>query len=656
MAFRNILKLIVSKQQNRAKFTVFHTFSTMAAELASVEKNDCYLYDISEHVSNSLELMYFDSSITEVQQTKLEDEKLEIDESKISRNSTSTSNECSTCQVSFIADSKSEAKRAHYKSDLHRLNLKRSINKLSPLNEAQFDELLERSSIESLSGSEDSSNEDDEDENDSQTKLHTIFEKLTVEKPDQSNDDENTVSHLNTKSPFLLFKSDLLSKDKAFGVYKSVFTEQQIASNPINTIKKLSQEPVKSKSLALFMIGGGHFAAAIISHRRKSIKGNSNQKESKQEQEVDLIDSKTFHRYTTRRKQGGSQSASDNARGKANSAGSSIRRYNEQALIKEVRELLSSWKTHLADCESIFIRANGASNRKILIGYEGSILQNNDPRIRSFPFTTKRATKSELVKAWVQLSYLNIVDIPKANDKLSKRLQHERENLENSTKQQSKSPNCEQDISLEAKHSNELINLLKKSKAPMLINYIRKNKLSPNFELEPKKRFLHHPTLLHFASSQGLHHMVQILLINLKCDPTITNEFGKTACELSANHITRKSFQISRFSLGEQYCDWDFAQVGNAKSKEDFDKEEEQNKKQESLDKIKSIEEELAKKTELELKRPTYSSGGTLGGSQKIFNQVSETGGLTEQQKLRLMREQRARAAEARFSKTKDSQ
>ena len=56
---------------------------------------------------------------------------------------------------------------------------------------------------------------------------------------------------------------------------------------------------------------------------------------------------KAFHRYVTRRKQGGRQSVADGAKS-IKSAGSSIRRHNEAMLTREIRELLHSWApTHL---------------------------------------------------------------------------------------------------------------------------------------------------------------------------------------------------------------------------------------------------------------------------------------------------------------------
>lgn len=622
-----------------------------------IDVNDLYLYDLPEKILGSLELIYFDSSTTVVPSQSVPptpNQLVEVTKGTKEDKPIQNGNVCSVCKLQFDLKASQNEKRDHYRSDYHRLNLKRSISNLPPLSESEFDRLIEEESIESISGSDDSSESETEDELSSSTKLDTIIEKIdsvSIDKNETNDDEEEgTISYLNTNSPFIYFKSVLIPEEKVFGVYKSVFTERQLQEDPLEALRLFSNPPIKTKKSALLMIGGGHFAGAIISHIPKNIKGNApNFKESKQEQLTNIIESKTFHRYTTRKKQGGSQSASDNARGKANSAGSSIRRYNEQALTREVRDLLSSWKGHIDDCTNIYIRANGPSSKRILVGYDGCVLHNGDDRIRSFPFTTKRATTSELKKAWSNLSYLTIHDMPKANEKLKKRLQKQRDNLKNSQQQHSKKP---EEIVLDEndKHSNELISFLKKSKAPMLINYIHKNNLSPNHELSPKDQYVHNPTLLHFASSQGLSHMVQVLMVNLKADPTISNHFGKTPFELAGNTATRRAFQIARHSLGEDYCDWQLSKVGNPKSKEEVEREQKEEQKKIDEEKKKMIEEELAKRTEMELKKPTYSSGGTLGGG-KVPISLGETSGLSEQQKMRIMREQRARAAEARMKR-----
>lgn len=535
---------------------------------------DFYIYNLLDKVINSLELLYFDSKTSE---------SVKADEPP--KTSQPPPNQHDT---------------EYYKSDLYRYNLKRKLNGLPPVTEQQFDKLLEEESIESLSGSDDES--DDED------KLQHLIQKLDVK--DDDNDDESTVSHLNTKSPFILFGSPLVPADKAIGVYKAVFSPSQL-DNPTESL----HFPKTGKS-ALFMIGGGHFAGAIISHTRKNTRGNApTTKESIQEQAVDIIQSKTFHRYTTRRKQGGSQSASDNARGKANSAGSSIRRYNEQALIQEVRELLHDWKNQLAECTAIYIRANGASNRKVLVG-EGSPIQANDPRLRGFPFTTRRATTSELKRAWVELTHLHVVDMPKVEKKKETPKRIEKTTV---------SPPPPPTNTL----STDLITLLKKQKAPKLINFVKQNSIDVNeFRLD----YTHTPTLLHYAAANGLGHMVQVLLVNLKANPIVYNAAGRTPAEV-ADTSARKVFQIVRHKLGEEYCDWNAAKVAPPKSKEEIEQEERTLHEQLELEKKQLIQQELTKP---EPKKVTPSFDLT---------------GLSDQQKMRVLREQRARAAEARMKR-----
>ncbi|CAK7905342.1 protein Vms1p [[Candida] anglica] len=634
---------------NQARVTFFHSTATNLIYLAITEMSttapakppaveNLYLYNLQPKIAESLELMYFDSSVSVVVQPSNENSK-EVSPSPENIVKPGHASTCTSCAVEITSP---EERRNHYKSDFHRFNIKRSIEKLDPVSEEEFENLIEGQSIESLSGSDASSDEENDEEEEREDKLANALEGLDLQGDD---DEENVVSHLNTKSAFMYLRSSVLSSGKVFGIYKCLFSPQQLLNSPMESLLTLSQPPVKSKKSALFMIGGGHFAGAIISHIAKNTRGNPpHAKETRQEQAVNVIVSKTFHRYTTRRKQGGSQSANDNGKGKAVSAGSSIRRYNEQALIKDVRELLTTWKQHLSECEFIFIRANGPSNRKIMVGYEGCEITNNDPRLRTFPFTTKRATATELKRAWAELSYLHVVDTPKEDAREKRRLQQRQEQLKNSQVQHKKE--AEAVISPQEKHTSEIISILKKSKAPLLINYLKKNKLSPDFPLEPKSQYIHNPTLTHYAAAHGLTHMVQILLVNLKADPTIESESHKTPAELSANPATRKAFQIARYSLGEDYCDWKAAKVGAAKSKEEFLKEEQAEQDLVSQEKKRLIQEELAKKTELELKAPRVFGGGILGGS---ITQSADMNKLSDQQKMRIMREQRARAAEARL-------
>lgn len=90
-----------------------------------------------------------------------------------------------------------------------------------------------------------------------------------------------------------------------------------------------------------------------------------------------------------RKKQGGSQALNDNAKSKAVSAGAMLRRYGEQALQEEIRALMKEWAEDLDASERIFLRASTHGKRSFW-GYEGAVLEKTDPRIRVFPFPTRR--------------------------------------------------------------------------------------------------------------------------------------------------------------------------------------------------------------------------------------------------------------------------
>ncbi|CCE82878.1 Piso0_002633 [Millerozyma farinosa CBS 7064] len=594
-----------------------------------MDLNNINIFNIDAEVLESLQLLLFDSNAEKVD-TNHNEPDFDTEPTK------SQSNDLKARQKVI----------GEPVSDLEKLNQKRSLKGLEKLSETEFEGFLEEQSIDSISGSDTSDNEFEAETGHQIPKMDGILERLDEFSIDNSGDQETSISHLNTRSPLIFFKSKYNANEKCFGVYKEMFSSSGI-KDPIKALHTFNEEPCKSGKSAILMIGGGHFAGAIISHTPKDISKNLNIRESKREQAIDIIESKSFHRYTTRRKQGGSQNANDNAKGKANSVGSSIRRYNEQALIQEVRECLNSWASELHNCQFIFIRASGASNRKTLVGYEHGILKSDDKRIRNIPFTTRRPTKSEIKKAWAKLSYMDSYDIPKSDEKKKMIEEKRKEALINSQIEKKK----ENDYlpSVDEQHSQTLVNFLKKSKAPLLINYIHSHKLSANFGLQPVEKYAHYPSLLHYASAYGLGHMIQSLIVNLNADPTIKNKFGKTPFEVG-NYNSRKAFQISRYILGEESHDWDLAKVGPPKPKEEFETIEKQEKEKEENEKRRKIEEELAKKTELELKQPTYSSGGQLSNAD-ASPLISSTSGLTEDQKRAIMREQRARAAEARLKK-----
>lgn len=297
---------------------------------------------------------------------------------------------CVTCNIPSFAHV--SIQREHFRSDLHKFNLKRKLAGQKIVSAEEFDKMLDGTNTpgsrlildlnESISGSE---SEESTASEESQDHLSKLLAKHNIDTPATA-----STQVTKSRSPLIWFTSPILPQPTSLGIYRAMFNAEDLQADPLALLryKQFPPPPAKAskRTVALMMLGGGHFAGIIASLVPKIQKNH----QSQEERTVDILASKTFHRYTTRRKQGGAQSANDNSKGNAHSAGSSLRRYNEAALQKEIRDLLSSWKSELEGCELIFIRASGTTNKRTLFGYEGAVLKSNDPRIRGFPFTTRR--------------------------------------------------------------------------------------------------------------------------------------------------------------------------------------------------------------------------------------------------------------------------
>ncbi|CAR29598.1 ZYRO0G12496p [Zygosaccharomyces rouxii] len=635
--------------------------------MSGFKKNDLYIYELSPPVLNSLQLMVFDATLREVQKPlENEREASSVDVNQLlEKRKISNSLQCGLCSLEFKDQ---DTRRGHFKTSFHTFNVKRSLKGLNPVSQIEFEEIVQGGKIQSKtppsesepeSESESSMDEKEDSDNDElEDNKEEILEETIARELEQlslngqQNAEESAVSHLATRSSQLYFKSQLLSESQVFGLYKSLFDSETI-KKPFEQLKVWNETEDQASSIsALFMMGGGHFAGAIVSHQRTSVQGNpKKQEQSLQEQAVNFIEHKTFHRYTTRRKQGGSQSAMDNAKGKANSAGSSLRRYNEAALRSDIHNLLKEWKPYLAKCKNIFLRARNPQDKRLFIEMisQGS----TDQRLKSFPFTTGRPNVAELKRSWCELTHLKIApkpeplpinETPSGSTKASQKAQKEK--LEPI-----------KEISPEEKHTEQLLSLLNKGRAPLIVAYLRNNKIDVNFNLSPELQHFAAPTLLHYASQQGLKQMVTILLTNLKANPCLKNKVGKTPWDVSKNSQTRYSFQIARHILGENFANWEEAHVKEPLSREQVEKinkEEEQRanseaealiKKELDAARIRQREEEEERKLEKDAKRGT---GRVLDSS--TVNREQNLNSLTDEQRRRLMREQRARAAEARMN------
>jgi hypothetical protein len=583
---------------------------------------------------------------------------------------------CHLCGLSFASV---DEQRSHVRSDLHGYNLKQKIKGAKPVGEADFEKLI-GDLDESISGSESSeSEEEDEDEDGNKPKDSTLSALLKrqakIANPEYDEFSARKKQRGPGKPPLLWFASPSLPENLSLGVYRAIFStaEQEDESHIVETLQKkqiLPTQPPKVKSEGgiplpsteigphyfLCMIGGGHFAAMVVALAPKMGKKHT----GIDERSATVIAHKTFHRYTTRRKQGGSQSANDNAKGNAHSAGSSIRRYNETALVNEVRELLSSWKTMIDTAELIFVRATGSTNRRTLFGpYEGQVLRNNDPRNRGFPFSTRRATQKELMRAFVELTRVKQSTIDEAALAAMQAPQPDSTPKPAPAKPKPQKPSKEEEES--ALHTSQIMPLIRRSKVPALLNYLKTNNIPPTFNFLPANH--HTPTPLHLAASLNSAPIVLALLTKGGADPTIMNDDARTPFILAGDRATRDSFRVARHELGESVWNWEQAGVPAALSRAEAEKRDAEEKTEKAAEskaeaeRRKAETERVRKESEAEdAKRTNQRLGkGKALGAMPVKTgadlREEEMRGLTPEARARMERERRARAAEERFKR-----
>lgn len=545
------------------------------------------------------------------------------------------------------------------------------------MGEADFEKLIGELD-ESISGSDSSeSDEDDEQEDGTKPKESTLSALLKkqakITDPEFDAFSSNRRQRGAGKPPLLWFTSPLLPDNMSLGVYRAIFTnaEQEDEAHLVEALRKKQIAPaippkIKSEGgvplpgtdigphYFLCMIGGGHFAAMIIALAPKKGKNHT----GVDERSATVIAHKTFHRYTTRRKQGGSQSTSDAARGAAHSAGSSLRRYNEAALTNEVRELLTSWKTMIDSSDLLFIRATGSTSRKTLFDkYEGQVLRNNDPRSRGFPFTTRRATQKELIRAFVEVTRVKQSTVDEAALAALNEPKKEPVAPAPPKPQKPKLSKEEEEASL---HTSQITSIIKRSRVPALLNYLKANNIPPSFKFIPEN--YHTPSPLHLAASLNSAPIVTALLTKTGADPTVMNDDARTPFALAGDRSTRDAFRLARSELGESAYDWDTAGVPAPLTKADLEKREAREKSEKAAedkaeaDRRKAETERLRKEGETEeekRKEKRLGKGRLVGVPEKTASEKreEEARGLGPEARARMERERRARAAEERMKR-----
>ncbi|TVT99724.1 hypothetical protein EJB05_54924 [Eragrostis curvula] len=424
---------------------------------------------------------------------------------------------CNTCAAEF--DSLQE-QREHFKSDLHRLNVKLSIAgktiiKEEDLDKADSDCLFDDLEISSVSGSEDEAESVPSSDRGLSVRGKEEFRKKLYFRR-HSGDTVSVWRGILLKEqeePFFDCKSGQMES-------ASCVQEDEI----INRVKRLASEPRDASRLRIVILtSGGHFAGCVFD-------GNS------------IVAHKTFHRYVVRAKAGKRQSGKDATGKVAHSAGSSLRRYNEAALKKEVQELILSWKPYFDMCVCAFVYAPSKNRQMLFDGDKTqSILQACD--IRPVPLTVHRPTLKEAKRIYSNLT----------------QLYHE---LECSITEEA-SPNVESVTSpvQSQEKKKEVVVDTEESISDLTVSLESLNRdeaatISSKIETTP----------LHEAAKSG-NAQLTLELLEQGLDPCIKDARGKTPYLLTSDKEVRNTFR--RFmALNLDRWDWHAADVPSALTKE----------------------------------------------------------------------------------------
>ncbi|KDN39002.1 hypothetical protein K437DRAFT_250949 [Tilletiaria anomala UBC 951] len=223
-------------------------------------------------------------------------------------------------------------------------------------------------------------------------------------------DGEGYVPHLQLKS-----KEEAVDEDVDSGLSTAASDSEDGDPRSLALPSNPGADP-PLRMWTVLMMGGGHFAAAVIALNPHVVITHSKKKGTVEEHSLIVLAHRTFHRYTTRRKQGGSQSAQDASGKFAKSAGAQLRRYGEESLKEEIKQMLDlpGWRSLIERSERVWVRAGKRSAKGTLWQWEGrgkaSPLDaaRTDGRLLSLPIQTRRPNLAEVLRCFFELSRVRV--------------------------------------------------------------------------------------------------------------------------------------------------------------------------------------------------------------------------------------------------------
>jgi hypothetical protein len=211
---------------------------------------------------------------------------------------------------------------------------------------------------------------------------------------------------------------------------------------------------------------------------------------------------------------------------------------------------MRTWKDYLQNCQLIFTRLP-STNRSTLF-FDDQLLKSEDQRLRSIPFTTRRATFQETTRCLDILSSVIFTDI----EEVQLKRQQEDDTISVLTLPESSSgimpPTLKPELD---KILVKAIEFIAKGKLELFKTHIQKHGIDLSIELPDEEGI----SFLHIASKSDEPDIVRYLLES-QVDPTKRGTHRKTsAYDVAASKNVRDVFRRYAASFPDQ---WDYKSVG----------------------------------------------------------------------------------------------
>ena len=314
-----------------------------------------------------------------------------------------------------------------------------------------------------------------------------------------------------------------------------------------------------------------------------------------------------------------------------------------------------------------------------------------DPRVRGFPFPTRRPTQAELVRCFteltrVKLSHLTAAELEELDEAYRQAMAPKKEPAQQ-PKPEPKAPEVpklSKEELLERDRWERVVDMARRGRLDALKSFVEKQSADtsdsrkwvgalPTWMEESRAS----PTLLHVVASSDQPDVVRWLIEDQRVDPTLaawSDEQGglpkRTAYECASSRGVRNVFRRS-YADHPEWWDWQGAARVPSQLTEEMETQQSDKKTAHKVNlkqkmKERAAEREAEKAAEAERERlaedaerkrkeaeranmPTSGPQRLGGAAPRAVLEQTQLKGLTEQAKMRIERERRAKAAEARM-------